>query len=105
MTNKIWQRTATTKHMMKGVQALEMGFNVDECHVRGLVEQGKVNRSQRKLERGILKLALEAKIWDQCADLVGMKDQQGIFIGQLATRFGRSSMSLQKLRSHSIALD
>ena len=61
-----------------------------------------INRSQGKIEKGILGLALEAKMGDQRQSLRNLKDQQGVIRGELTTMCGRGTMayrrSLRKLK-------
>ena len=105
MAISIWRKTSATKHrlqLMRGMKDLGIGFNEDEAYVKRLVGQGVINRTQGKIEKGILGLALEAKIGDQRQSLRNLKDQQGVIRGELTMMCGRGTMayrrSLRKLK-------
>ena len=91
MANTIWQKTSATKHrlsLMRGMKDLGLGFNEDEGYIRRLVRQGVVIMSKGRIEKGILGLALEAKIGDQSQSLRDLKDQQGRIRGEMASVYG-----------------
>ena len=99
MANKIWQQAATTRHrlgMMKGMRTIGLGFNCDEDYLRGLVGQGKVTRSQGKLEGKILGLIMDTKIGDQRNSLRELKSQQGKVRGEMVNLFGQRTMAYRR---------
>ena len=99
MANKIWQQAATTRHrlgMMKGMRTIGLGFNCDEDYLRGLVEQGKVTRSQGKLEGRIMGLIMDTKIGDQRNSLRELKSQQGKVRGEMVNLFGQRTMAYRR---------